>query len=668
MNSNAERGHGTAVEETSAHLLSSVVELARRCAGHLADCEAAQHGWRIYHAIDTDIISLYLAPHENPRYADVFGDADDPDTRLLLAQLLGEFILREFATVTPTDDDLGPLLIVPPHDREVGSLIFRLTQRTTDTLKTAQQQMGPIFEQLSALQGPARADLLLKHAGALLDTFDGKAGPRYELNQFGRLRESRLLNLERYDDDADLQNSLPGLNGVNRQFVKIYEEWVTRLRNHAAPAQRLVAIKRDAQVMATLEWTNRQLCTRQRRLVLITGTTGIIRAAKEYRVECGNDAGSFADLFIRHPQAFMADPAFFATRSTNVLNGSTPQMTMVLVDWLNLLLPTAVRGGKTAVIDSAFLAGLDTHAADFGEAVKLIPEKNGPTNGHPRSAWNVLEDWQTQVRNACLLRKIEVNENREQDLLDWLVKKAAAGVTREQLERDLAARTISSLKTLYTSTAWLGRWSRVERLRANLRGIPILRFDETYAQAEELCRKLINMMGNDVGKGLDETALVDISNTYAELAKVDASLYYAHLVHALAFATKGHWYPAKTLCRLALSTVAALPETERGVRRGREAAYLLAVSERRLAKDVNALVQARSDLMEAERREDHDKPRDIRFAGEELGLDVAEVNLDDCQQALRDLRQGGADSQGSGQRTERADPGMGLSAGGDQRV
>src|SRR5690348_1942664 len=76
MNSNAERGHGTAVEETSAHLLSSVVELARRCAGHLADCEAAQHGWRIYHAIDTDIISLYLAPHENPRYADVFGDAD----------------------------------------------------------------------------------------------------------------------------------------------------------------------------------------------------------------------------------------------------------------------------------------------------------------------------------------------------------------------------------------------------------------------------------------------------------------------------------------------------------------------------------------------------------------------------------------------------------------
>lgn len=114
---------------------------------------------------------------------------------------------------------------------------------------------------------------------------------------------------------------------------------------------------------------------------------------------------------------------------------------------------------------------------------------------------------------------------------------------------------------------------------------------------------------------------------YLRLSNIDGSHYHSHVIHALAYATKGHWHATRTLCRVALRTADGLPDSERGNRKGREAAYLLAIAERRLAVTLKDLDMAKKYLDEAEAREDAGVSKDSRFLSEEIAVDVAKLNF-----------------------------------------
>jgi hypothetical protein len=115
---------------------------------------------------------------------------------------------------------------------------------------------------------------------------------------------------------------------------------------------------------------------------------------------------------------------------------------------------------------------------------------------------------------------------------------------------------------------------------------------------------------------------------YKGLASVDPSNYHAHLIHALAYAIKGHWFATRTLCRVAIGIVDALPDDQKRRRRGREAAYLMAIAERRMARSVTDLDLAADILTDAQRRENPEtKHMDARFESERLALDVARMNF-----------------------------------------
>src|SRR5260370_5573082 len=92
MATNKSSTGGSKSDARGYRMISDAAKLMLRCAGYLSDREAENNGWRVFYAVDTDVISFYLAPNTNTEYATVFGQAEDADTRDLLSRLVSEFI------------------------------------------------------------------------------------------------------------------------------------------------------------------------------------------------------------------------------------------------------------------------------------------------------------------------------------------------------------------------------------------------------------------------------------------------------------------------------------------------------------------------------------------------------------------------------------------------
>jgi len=405
--------------------------------------------------------------------------------------------------------------------------------------------------------------------------------------------------------------------------------WTQRLIKHKTKAQAQRALMNDAYVLATLEIVNQRPAPQKKKLLLITGTASIQGAAAD---TSGIDGVTFAEQYIRHPQAFLAAPDFFGTSIAD------KRQTFSVVDWLNLCFPAAVQEGtarsRSATVNLRMLRALTSAAPDtFEEAFKLLAKSQGASDA-VRFPDLLFDEWSTQIRSASISRQIDSPARNDleaaRELLKELKKYLDDGLTMERIKKTLESRTLNSLGSLYSSTAWLGLWSRVGPIQEHICGIPALRFDDGYERAREYCQKVIDAMRSTAEAGYASSSVtVDIAAMYSELSKIDDSHYHAYVIHGLAYATKGHWYASKTLCRLALHVADGLDPKTRGRRLGREAAYLLAVSERRLAHNKGDLDVASGHLAEARARESPEKEAtDIRFLSEALANEVARINFD----------------------------------------
>ncbi len=113
------------------------------------------------------------------------------------------------------------------------------------------------------------------------------------------------------------------------------------------------------------------------------------------------------------------------------------------------------------------------------------------------------------------------------------------------------------------------------------------------------------------------------------LESADGTLYHAHVIHALAFAVKGHNNATRTLARTAMAICDNLPEATRGYLRGREAAYLACIAARRSAKGRRDLATAEEYLAQAVARENPGTETvDVRFKSERLAIATRRVHFD----------------------------------------
>jgi hypothetical protein len=329
----------------SVGLKSDVARLMLRCAGHLDDRAAEIDGWKIYYAVDVDVITLFLDPDEHSGNASVFRSREDDRDKKMLAQLLGEFVFFKLAD--------SVRLLIPPHDRElrfqIDSLVAAAVNATETALSTNRDAFKALWARIQTQDLETAAETLLTHAPVLVEMSSGGSGPAATLRRFQRIGDSRLLNITQYrDPDSGEPLPFPQFRFSRDDFEDIteaFQAWRERLMDYRDQNDPHILVDNDARVLATLEWINRRLFPDKKRVVLLTCTDSVMRAAGDCSARhLGGGDQTFADLLIRHPQSVMIDPRFFDETATDAALGDGSEDRSIRVfNWLNLLFPDAAR-------------------------------------------------------------------------------------------------------------------------------------------------------------------------------------------------------------------------------------------------------------------------------------------------------------------------------------
>jgi hypothetical protein len=380
----------------------------------------------------------------------------------------------------------------------------------------------------------------------------------------------------------------------------------------------------DAEVLATIEHVNRELRSKGKQVVLVTGSNYLFSAAGTY-YPYSEDRCSFADRYLRHPQAFLAhENFFFLEYPTESSSENHQQSTFRLVKWLNLFFPSELfpPNQPEGRVQRDVLHNIrDGKNGSFDRIVETIDRPNNYSQLIDR----LLDAWKTQISSVVNRRYAGGLEAAQERGLKKLADSLRSlrenhQWTVDDLRKTIFDEALGSLSTLYSMTVWVGLWSRAIRQQA--KGIPVLRFEPSYDDVEKYCETVIQMQLESVKKEVSPEQLEKLYGLNKSIEERDNSLYLSHVVHALAFAAKGDWYATWTLAQIALAIVDNMDPAQRGVRQGREAAYLACIARRRSAGDRRDLDKAATYLRKAYERENKAAKEDIRFVSERLAIET----------------------------------------------
>jgi hypothetical protein len=651
----------SAEDRTAFAAVVDAAELAQKCDGYWQDRRSVAAGWEVHYAVDVDVIKLFADPEQKPLYARVFSDLSDEQVTLRLAELLGQYVMLRLPALGALDQqpaELGYLIMLPPHDDEYDRLRLAVIRRASEDLNRATGDLNKVIELVTrGLVGqeysqPQLVDHIVAHFGHVVEAFDGLSGASRELTRLSQLSK-RLLNLYRVgefqerDGHKGLLPLLQGHDSPDREaHFELVCQWRERLRRHrrsrSQPEQALLV---DATALATLQMFNARSECRRIRLALVTGSDYLLNAAAEVKIQVEGQRTNFARAFLRHPQAFFGTKNFFQTKRAAIGADNHQRSQLRIFDWLNLFLPKVLiqngddsivgiaasnQGGEISVDKKRLHAVINGSDKSVNATLASVRENNDilMNRTFPES---LLEIFSEQIRQLATDFGISSEKTfsltfRTEKFLEILNKRLSSGLTVTDLQKELDARIEETVFALYLQTGEIG----VIQLLNNgdpVRGVPALRFDKRYrdaqAQSEKLCLDLWRQGGPKE---------FDLGTAYALLdADGDNEHYHARLIHAQVYAARGHWFATRTLSRLALRVVEHISPAMRNGRVGREAAYLMAVAERRLARRLADLDHARSALLQAKMLDSSDRSQDSedpRFISERLAQRVTQLQFE----------------------------------------
>ena len=173
------------------------------------------------------------------------------------------------------------------------------------------------------------------------------------------------------------------------------------------------------------------------------------------------------------------------------------------------------------------------------------------------------------------------------------------------------------------------------------RMMPALCFDPEFDDFNSIYKQLLQKM---LGCG-SQGSLRNSSGSGELIAQVnkddkgeDRDPYHVNILHAAAFAARGHWRQVLTLCDNAIqianghleeARAKSLNDKKPEYRRGREAAYLAAIARRRSARDTRDLDTAKAYLdLAVERKNVEDQfILCLRFESEDLAISIRRMYL-----------------------------------------
>lgn len=578
----------------------------------LRDTRMCQDGWDVYFALDADVVRLYLNPDKSPRYGKVFNEP--AETQSCLAYLVADYIFQP-ENGAARGGLLAPerFLIIPPHDEEIRIIMQAIARDAERALVVGRQYYASLSKGFSALSQHEAdrekvAEEFQNNARGLISLSNEIDGYLDAQDRLANLSPQTLTNIwnARTADGAFLLETTELELWSNLRTDRI--AWYDLLTKHRPVRQsrqleRWDTNENDAQVLAVIDYVNDALYERRVRLNLVTGSAALFAAGREYisnrRYNCDTRL-NFADSCLRNPLWIMADSEFFAPIRADAS----------LKKWLDLLSPERDNLSEASRMEKV-----------EREELQKIPGE-----------WRALVELLTTTKYGSKSIAGSRAASTSLPMIDRLAALATSGDLTLDIFMDLFERPITqSLSRLYLSSTWIGLLDSVSMSQKRSALMPALQFDFSYNQFNQYYTKLLALFGGSADPATRRERIVVLKQLNEDINSPDGdtSLYHSHVIHGAAYAAKGLWEPALTLCAIAIRIADQLVGgNEKDERRGREAAFLAAVICRRSARNVNDLSQADMYLEEATQRENPGAPLDIRFESERAAISIRRIYFD----------------------------------------
>lgn len=636
-------------------MLTEARDFAEVCNGYwtdLARCE--ELGESIAYAVDADIVKLYSAPGGMSNYGKIFSDLPD-EVAAATAAVLGDFIVRRMPSQLGVSAP-GGLVVIPPHNTELRRIAaaiqfnaMRDAHHRPPLSEVKAAELNGILNKnpLSEVDSD-QAVVLLQESGLLPDPSNSNNAAdehaRLEIIPAGRFislsahpwfsgKDSKALLPPQLPQDIEVTTVL---NEEQQQLVDLIDVWHTQLVGvyltniDPAPSEHKRAnIFNDAEVLARLQWINERLrksdqC--KRRLVLITGTMSIFQAA-DLKYENLDGFARFSEAFLRHPKAFLGakDLAQLRPPQEIAADNGIPinRFELHMADWLSVIFPSALKQQRFELLNRSSITG-STVKVEFNYPDNSTLERAWYGDGTEHRGLKSLPEFPHAHLKSFGAALTEIAhrtqaETQAQFKKDWHNFFSKSPRKFEDIINLLRQRELANIDHVYHLVDSVGAVQILQTLQ-KIKGVPALRFD-VNAIAQEECIRLCEYL-------FDRKKVPDFDFIKMEekVRQSDKSGYQARVLTAYVFACADLWFQVRPLCWAALLAAPANPNNANGDHRlGREAAYLLAVAERRLASSIEGIQNARAALEEAKKR--NHNPSDLRFDSEALAQNVTEIQL-----------------------------------------
>lgn len=595
-----------------AGLIRSVAEQRRYMHPWIDDKRFVAAGGKILHAVDTDVITFFAAPAQKSvasrlreGYAHIF-PWDDAELSIALGYQLVDRLFYHI-------EGDHPLLVLPPLEQEIGRVLTGMTFTANKQNRAASRELLEVRDLVGDWHAEADTELLLRRlaeaAPTLLQLLVGRGGTAEEVTRLRRLlREVRVSTLDAALERGDMTE--PELVAALRapsdfrdriRFSDLKGQWFDRLSETKSSTKSRLLVYDDAQVLARIEWVNEQLDhKRSHRLVLITGDAAIFDAAMHYQpLGAGH---CFADLYLRHPRAYLGEPGVLAPAEEDRSNRGPTESE--LVDWLDTLLAAVdVRGtGYRDALDTLLRLPDDDLRERCAQVLAAQPEVLN----------EFRERWNRHTANLKVASLDELIGDLAQQLgkLHDDIRSVLARV--EELLKDRVRETWDAYFEVATNLGYGLLWQRIAKRGMRARNPPALSYD-TFKKARAFVQRVL--AAREQGQW-DRSYLDDLGALRSE----DPTRYTYFLAFAVLFAAEGIWHVADLLAEKAMD----LADEGKNPRiSGREAAYMRAVARRHSARRIEDLDAVQPMLDEAYRRWRIDLQRrpelcagEVRFAAE----------------------------------------------------
>jgi hypothetical protein len=572
------------------------------------DRQLIASGGQVLHAVDTDTVILYsnpweMAPHTEQRegYAEIF-PGEKRDIVIGLGMALAHFIFEKLSRSLP-------LVMLPPLDEEMNNVFETVAHKAEEkrekTLKNL-DEIKLLIKKASQKEHDQAVRLLVEKADSIAQFLQGAEGPLTELRRYFLLMKNTRIASPDYllqqgmitDPDICAALTPPASLADRFQFRLMCNDWFGRLKLVKSSAKGTEKIMTDAQALARLEWINNRLAAQTQpdkpvhRMVLITGDQSMHKAASNYKLD--GQKWDFADCFLRHPRAYLAEPGVLEPLKEGGGLNATTETELQIDQWLETLL------GKFYPGTDSFEEKLDTLLGDTKQASQYIQ----PLLEREDIIQEFENRWSEYTKNLVVNRtpsELELKLAKAQERRVIQDYQALVG----DIEEAIHARIDTVWDQCFTVVADGSSYNLISSRDAEHRprNAPMLTFD-SFNETRCFVRHVLK-------GGMAANEWSDTIQRIKE--KDDTSGYALYLALGVFFAAEGRWRVSAILASRALTIARRKKPTHVS---GREALYLRAVSLRHTARHSADLEVVEQLLNEAEiaYRQDTDKRKELKAA------------------------------------------------------